>query len=259
MNEKQNDGLLNETDIEVELFRLLRTLWKHAWIVFIAAMLGGSLAYLGTKYFIAPTYRSGFTAYVNNRSGNVSADIFSLTSSDLQASQALVETYARILTSRSVLVSAAEQADIEYGYEELKKMADTNIVGDTEVISMEVTTEDPEESLKLALAIEEIASEKVAAIVEGSSMKTIDEPILADKPYGPGFGKNLILGILTGTVLAVIGVLFVEVMDDRVKSEEELEERLGITILGTIPDLESASHHSYGYGYESKTKGREAQ
>lgn len=261
MVENQSSKTMNEKDIEIELVILLRALWKHAWIIFIAGILGGCMTYLGTKQFIAPIYQSGFTAYVNNRSGGTSDEVSSLNSSDLQASQALVETYAKILSSRSVLVHAAEEAGLDYGYEKLKEMAVIDIVGDTEIISIQVTAENPEEALHLAQAIAEITPEKIASIVEGSSMKIIDEPVLAQKSSGPGFAKYTILGILAGVLLSCVILILLELLDDRVKNENELEERMKIRVLGTIPDLVQSDKNSYeyGYGYTQKMKSKGEQ
>lgn len=256
MAERQNNKILNETDIQIELARILRVLWKHAWIIFTAAMLGGCITYLGIRQFMVPVYQSGFTAYVNNRSDGKSVEVSSLNSSDLQASQALVKTYTRILSSRSVLLHAAEKADLDYGYEKLKKIIETEAVGDTEIISVQITMEDPEEAFQLAQAIAEITPEKIESIIAGSSMKIIDEPVMPQKPCDPGFIKYTLLGVLAGALLTGIILVFIMLLDDRVRSEKELEERMKICILGTIPDLTQRDGFVPGYGYKQKKNGK---
>ncbi len=250
MGESQNNKMINEADIQIELARLLRVLWKRAWILLIAAVLGGGFTYLGTKQFIDPVYQSGFTAYVNNRSSGVSDDVVSLNSSDLQASQALVETYAKILSSRSVLTQAAEKAELDFTYEELTKMIEIDIIGDTEIISVQIKNEDAKEAFELAKVIAKIVPKKIAAIVEGSSMKIIDEPVMPQKPCDQGLLKYMLLGVLVGVFITGIILIFIELLDDRVRSEKELEERMKVCILGSIPDLMQNTEFSYGYGYK---------
>lgn len=234
---------------------LLKALWRGAWLILTAAFLTGSLAYLGTKLLITPTYRTIFIAYVNNR--NQAETATSLTSSDLSAAQSLVHTYASILTSRSVLVPAAQQAglDPEIPYKELLECVTVEIVDGTELLSVSVTMEDPYQAKAFADTICEMAPEHVAQIVEGTSMQIVDAPVLPAEIYQPGYLRNTLIGILIGLVLAAGGIVLCELLNDRIENEEQLEKLFGIAVIGTIPDLVEAGKqdsHAYRYGYGKK-------
>ncbi|MCC8065310.1 MAG: hypothetical protein LIO70_09535 [Clostridiales bacterium] len=255
MNEEQNrNPRENSDEVEIDLLPLLKALWKGAWLIVTAALLAGSIFYLGTKTFVAPTYQASFTAYVNNRTASTESTS-TLTSSDLTAAKSLVYTYVQILTGRTVLESAAAEAGVDYDYTELSEYISADVVDDTEIIEVTVTVDSPETALALAEAMADTAPDYVAEIVEGSSMQIIDAPVLPTSIYSPSYLKNAAIGGFLGAVLAAAVIVLRELLDDTVKDEQEIEKRFGVSVVGVIPDLASTEKQGYGYGYGQKRKG----
>lgn len=250
-----NDVEMNAYRDEDRLFLilpLLRALKRNLWIVILVAVLFGGAGYTASKMFITPTYKTSFTAYVNNR--NQGEDSTSVSSADLSASRSLVQTYGEILTSRSVLAAASEKIGGYYTYGQLTDMITVDTVDNTEIISIGVIMDDPQAALDLAEAVAEVAPEQVAKIVEGSSMQIIDAPTFPTSVYGPNNKKNALLAAILGGALVVVIIILKELLDDRVKDEAGLEERYDITIIGVIPDLVTAAKHEYTYGYNKKER-----
>ena len=95
----------------------------------------------------------------------------------------------------------------------------------------------------------------VADIVEGSSMKIVVYPTLPTRPNYPSKRRNTALGMLLGAFLMIAYLAIRELLDTRVRSEQELEEKFGIPIIGTIPNFDSAgSKGGYNYGYRKSQK-----
>lgn len=151
-----------ETVEEIDLIPLFKAVVSKWWLIVIFAVVLGMVSYFVTDTFVTPTYRSGFTAYVNNRSGvtangTEAAGSKKLTTSDITASQSLVKTYSKIILSRSVLTEAASKANLNYTPSQLSKMVSTNTEDETEVIGVYVTAEDPKVAAQLASAIADVA------------------------------------------------------------------------------------------------------
>lgn len=250
MNEEGRNGRFSTDGLILDVFDLLRTLKKKIWLVVLAGIIGGLLANIGTRILIAPTYRTSFTAYVNNRT-NLEGTT-TVTSADLNASQSLANTYAKILTSRSVINLAAETAGMQEGYSVLRSAVSVSVAADTEILTVSVTMTDPDKATQFAQVMSETAPEYISGIVEGSSMQIIDEPVRPTGKYAPNYRKNTGMGVIAGMAFICILVLLLEVMDDRVKDEEELCRRYGIAVIGTIPNLVTAEKHGTGYGYGGK-------
>lgn len=249
METKVKNQLAEEDTID--LLDLFGFLWKWIWLIITVVLLVGSASYMGTKLLVTPTYKTAFTAYVNNRNASAGADISSmLSSSDLMASKSLANSYAEILTSRDLLLMAAEEAgEDEYTYKELYQAVTTEVKSDTEIITVSVELEDPNAAVAIANALADISRDYIADIVDGSSMKIIDKAILPETYYTPSYLKNAMMGGLLGGVLVCAFLMLFYFMDDTIKSENDLVKRLDVTIIGTIPDLATATRRGFGYGY----------
>lgn len=252
MNEEAKNGYFNTGSLILDVFDLLRALKKRIGVILLVGIIGGILANLGTRVFIAPTYRTSFTAYVNNRT-NLEGTT-SVTSSDLSAAKSLANTYAKILTSRSMIKLAAEKAGMQDLAGMLNNAVAVSVSPDTEILTVSVTMTDPDLATEFAQVLTEVAPEYMTKIVEGSSMQIIDEPVRPTGKYAPNYRRNTGMGVIAGVALICMVILLLEVLDDRVKDEDDFRRRYGLVVIGTIPNLLTADKHGSGYGYGYGTR-----
>ena len=236
----ENEGLT------IDLGRVVQALLKWAWVIVAAAIVFGLVAWIFSATMITPTYRSGFTAYVNNKQTTTTG---STTSSDLSASIALAYVYGEIIQSRTVLTEAASKCGLDYGYSALAGKVTISVAETTAIINVYVEDTSPETAMALAAAIADVAPAHVARVVDNSSMRIVDEPILPTSQHAPNNGTNAVIGALLGIVAAVAMVIVLEVLNDYVQSGEELEKRYDVIAIGVIPDMDQAEkvHSNYSY------------
>lgn len=241
------------TDKEIDLIPILKAIWAKLWLMLLVGVIVSVVVYGATKLFIKPTYRSGFTAYVNNQ--HAQSDKSGLSNQDLIAAQQLTKTYSHIICSNSVLTASLNSIDSDLTYAEFSKMVSTSAKDETELISVYVVNTDPQLACDLANAIAKTAPKYMSDIVEGSSMKIVDYPRVPQSNYGPSYLKFAIFGFLFGFLAVLVFVLVRFFLDDSVSDEGELETRFSLPVLGIIPDIESSSksksssyYSSYGYG-----------
>ncbi len=254
MNEL-NNPVQKEEEREIDILRLLQIMWKRAWLIVLVTVIFAVGAFVYSAFFITPTYRSDFTAYVDNRVTTTETGGMT-TTSDLSASIYLTYMYEKILTSRSVLNDAAAQCGLDLSYNSLKNMVSTSVTEDTALITVTVVAADPQQSKDLAAAIADVAPAHVARMKEGSSMRILDEPVLPSAPYAPDDAKNAVLGAAIGFVLITALVLVIDLVNDIVRGAEELEGRYDVVVIGNIPDLATANkskdNYAYAYGKAGK-------
>lgn len=245
------------SDDEIDLLAIVKLVWGRKWLVLAAALVFGFITYLGTMFLIKPTYQASFTAFINNRSATDN-DVQALTNGDTSAAQSLTYTYAAIMKSRAILEDAVNRAGLPYSYEAIDggDAVSTSIENNTQLVTLYVTLEDPNEAYTLANAISEIAPGYLADIVDGTSMKIVTKPVIPDHKYAPNEVKNTVIGALLGFLLMVAVIVIREFIDDRVKSEDDLESRFGISVVGTIPNIHAAASRRNNYAYAESSHAR---
>lgn len=223
----------DNASIEIDVLYLLRKLWSRKFFIIFIALAVGIVALLGSILFIKPKYTSTTRIYVVSRSSDSS-----LTNQDLQAGSYLVNDYKEVITSNEVLSSVISQENLSLSTSELSNMISVNIPTDTRVISISVEDTDAKEASDIANTIREVAAEKIKSVTKVDDVTTLEAAEVASKPSSPNIKRNAALGVLVGGFLAIVGILVLEVLDDRVRRPEDVEEVLGMTLLGVVPDID---------------------
>ena len=224
--------------------RLLRVLLKRIWIILLISVLCALIVFGYTKLFVAPVYRSSFTAYVNNRMTNAEGQA-NMTSADITASRGLTYLYQEIILSRSVLIDAANSCGIKKSYNALVKNVHPSVSTNAAIISVSVSAETPEVAEQLASAIAVAAPDHVARVVDGSSMRIVDYPVRPTVPYAPNSVRYAFVGFLITLLAGCALVILIDVVADKVASASEIEERYGIAVIGIIPDMQQAEKYQH--------------
>lgn len=223
----------DNASIEIDVLYLLRKLWSKKFFIVFVGLIVGTIALLGSVFFIKPKYTSTTRIYVVSRSSDTS-----LTNQDLQAGSYLVNDYKEVITSSEVLSSVIDQEKLSMSAGELSKEIAVTIPTDTRVISISVTDTDAQRACDIANTVREVAAEKIKAVTKVDDVTTLESATKPSHPSSPNVKKNAVIGALAGVFLAIVGILVAEVLDDRVRRPEDIEETLGMTLLGVVPDID---------------------
>ena len=255
----KNSSVKKEKNVETEidLVKLFQALLKKAWLVILCALILGGAMFAYTKFEITPLYQARAMMYVNNSNISLGDTKVSLSSSDISASQSLVDTYIVIMSSRPVLEQVIAQTGVNYTPDELGKMISASAVNSTEIFEIVVTDADPKEGAEIANALATILPDQIASIIDGCSARVVETAIPATQKSSPNTSKNAVMGALLGAVLACAYVVIRFLSDDVIDSEEDIAEVSGLPVLAAIPELVGSGSGS-GYGYGSKKKGGKA-
>jgi len=248
----------------IDLLKLAEGLLKRAWLIALSMLLCGAIAFSAAAFMITPKYESRILFYVNNSSFSMGSTNFSITSSEISAAKSLVDTYLVILKTRTTLRDVITVGGIDRTYSELYNMIDSVQVNDTEIFAVSVTSDDPREAEHIANTIGEVLPEKIASVVDGSSVRIVDYAVVPGARKSPSISKYTMIGIMLGLLLSAGVIIIIELLDDQIHSEDYLIQNYGnIPLLTVIPDmLDSKStgyyyynrygyrkHGGYGYGY----------
>ena len=227
MNE---DNKMYENDeFEIDLKEIFYAVKKNIVAIILAGMVGGLAALLITKLFITPMYTAENSMLVLASEGVSST-------SDLTLGSQLSNDYNVLITCRPVLETVIEDLELDTSYSALKKSISISQVSNTRVLEIAVEHADPQLAYDIVRAVTDEAAEYIADIMEVAKPKVFDYGVVPEEKTSPSTAKNTALGLFAGLMLCGGVVVLRAVLDDTIKSEEDIEKYLGIPTLSAVPD-----------------------
>lgn len=223
----------NQT-VEIDVLSLVKTLWRRKFLIVVTAFVMAIVALGYSTFIIKPNYTSTTRIYVVNRQANENS---TLTNQDLQAGTYLVKDYKEIILSQDVLAKVIDDLKLNIQPSALAKKINVTVPTDTRIVSIAVSDGDAKEAARIANSLRQVAAEKIIAVTKVSDVTTLEEAEVPNSPSSPNIRRNTLIGFLAGGFLISVVILVVEVLDDRVKKPEDVEEALGITLLGVVPNM----------------------
>lgn len=229
MNNKIDKTVYDEDEIQIDLLQLFYA-WKHRlWVIILAAILLGAAAGAYTKLVMTPVYSSQAMMYILSKETTLTS------LADLQIGSQLTKDYTVMVTSRPVLQKVVDELKLNSSYRELRSRITINNPADTRILSITVTDPDPVMAKNLADKVAQTASDYIGDIMEMVPPKMVEDAEVPDAPTSPNIRKNIAMGAMAGAVLVCGVVTLTVIMDDTIKTEEDVERYLGTSVLASIP------------------------
>lgn len=223
-------GKIHDDEMEIDLTEIFFALRKRVLILLAALLAGAVIAGVYTKVFVTPQYSATSTVLV------ISKETTLTSMADLQFGSQLTKDYSMLITSRSVLEKVVDNMGLDIGYGALKGSVSINNPQDTRILEISVKNPDPQLAKEIADELADVSSEYIGDKMEVVPPKIIEEAEVPASPVSPNFTKNVMTGGLAGLILAAGVVVLLVLMDDTIKSEDDIERYLGLSTLASIPD-----------------------
>lgn len=219
--------------IEIDLKEIFGVLWNKAWLILLCGIIAGAIGFCYSHFMITPQYQSTTKVYIlSKQNGN------NITYNDLQMGTQLTKDYKVLITSRDVLETVIENCELEDKYKNLAGRVTVENIADTRIIA--ITVEDPHPAIAQMLAneIRDVAADHIKDVMDIEAVNVAEEANLAEEPSSPSVPKWTLLGIMAGMCLCAGVILLRFLLDDTVKTSEDVERYLGLSTLAMIPIME---------------------
>ena len=224
--------------IEIDLQELVGLLIHWLWLLILCGLVAGTVGFIACKMMVTPWYESTTRVYVLNRNSEQNVSY-----SDLQVSTQLTKNYVPLIKSRDVMEKVIATCGLEESFESLSGRVKVATVSDTNLISITVTDADPAMAQLLAKEVRIEASEHIVNVMKVDAVNLETEANLPTRPSGPSAKKWGMIGALLG-VFVVAAILVIQyLLDDTIKSAEDVERYLGLSTLAMIPIAEQTDKH----------------
>ncbi len=224
-NEQEREEI--EIDL-LDLFYYYRS--KIVWII-AAFIVGALIAGLATQFLITPKYTATSTMYMVSSSSGSVVDL-----TDLNIGESISNDYIELIKTRPIIDSVIQSEGLDYTYEEMLGMLNLSVVADTRIIKISVTSPDPEEAMLISNDLAVKAEETLPKLMDAPKPNIAEEAILPTHKSSPSLTKNVMIGALLMLLLTLAVLTVMYLMDDTLKSAEDVEKHFGVMPLTVIPE-----------------------
>ncbi len=233
---------------EINLKELFNYFLSKMWIVIITLFIALSSMFVYTNYMQVPLYKS-YTTIVLTTTQNDST----ITQNDININQKLVSTYREIIKSRRVLEQVVRNLNLDDSWQSIQNSITVSTESNTEIIRISVSNADSVKAYQIANEIAQVFSKEIVEIYSIDNVSVIDYAIESSSPYNINFTKQMLLASLAGIVLGA-GIIFVIFyFDTTIKSSEDIENKLGLIVLGNVPKTKTSISKKTDANIEIKT------
>lgn len=212
----------------IDLLELAQVLLRKAWALALALVIGAAAAGIFTKLFITPQYEASSMIYISSKSTSITS------LADLQIGSQLAVDFQLVGTSREVMDSVIAKLGLDTDYKELLETVQITNPSGSHILKINVTNPDPQLAANICNTIADELRARIASVMNTDEPSTLSRAYVPEHPISPSLAKNVALGGLGLMFLlaAVFTVAFL--MDDTVKSEEDVKKYLGVNVLAEI-------------------------
>ncbi|MBS8266564.1 capsular biosynthesis protein [Mesobacillus boroniphilus] len=210
---------------------------KWLWLIISLTISAGLIAGIISFFILNPIYESSSQFLVNQNNPGANQEY---TENDIRTNVELINTYKVILQSSRILDQVATELKLKMSNEVLGKKIDVSSAESSQVVTVAVTDTDPQLAVDIANTTVRIFQNEISELMNIDNVRVLSEAKLSPKPEPIGPNKLLnifvamLLGALTGTGIAFLW----EYIDTRIKSEEDIAEKLHIPVIGVISHVD---------------------
>lgn len=184
----------------------------------------------GINFFVMPDKYTASTQILVNMKKSSSDLAFQNVQSSLQS----VNTYTEIIKSPRILDKVSREFDGQYSTAELNSFLKVTNQTNSQIITVSVTTGNKSESDKIVNRISKVFAHDMPKIMSVDNVTILSSAHDNAVKVSPIVSVNLVISIIVGIVLAILIIFLKELLDKRIKTEEDVESQLGLPILGSI-------------------------
>lgn len=216
--------------IEIDLREAGGLIFRKMFTIILSGMIFAMAAILVMIVFVTPQYQSATKMYVLSMQNPEN-----LTSGDMQTSTLLTQDYVELIKTRNVTEAVIDELNLNMSHEELVGKMDVVALDNTRIIKISVLDPDPYLARDIADAIREQAASHIQNVMSIEAVNVAEKADIPEKKYSPSIMRNGLIAGVAGCVLCTVIILIQYIANDTIKTSDDIERYLQLSMLGTIP------------------------
>ncbi|OAB39968.1 hypothetical protein PMSD_02640 [Paenibacillus macquariensis subsp. defensor] len=223
----------------MELKLLISMIRKRLWLIIVFVILCSSCVGIYTIYFTTPIYEASSTLIINksniDNDGKPTLDMNQINSNIL-----LINSYKVIISSATIMDKVVQSyPELKVSSEDLMQRIKVITTQNSQIITLQIRDSNYDQAMQIVNAIGKVFKDEIPRIMKVDNISILDlaKPQLEAQPVGPNVKLNIVIAFVASLMLAIGIVLLIEYLDDTIKNEQDVEQFLGLTTLGTIQKI----------------------
>ena len=213
---------------QIDLLEVANVIWQKIWAVIMCFVIGAVLFGGYTKMMVTPQYTATSMIYILGRTTSISSI------AELQLSSALTADFTIMAKSRAVINGVIKEMDLNMTYDQLKNSVNITNPSDSHILQIEVTNPDPKLAKDISNTMANAVAENIASVMATDKPSIAEKEVTPGAPSSPNLMKNIAMGGIVGAALAVGLIVLGYMMDDTIKTEEDVRKYLQINTLASV-------------------------
>ena len=224
---------------EIDLKEIFRVFWEKKLTIILLVAIFMVLGFIYSAFIKVPMYTSVTTLLLAQSSTN-SEETSKITTADLTLNSNLISTYSRLLKSSNVVRQVISNLNIDDSEESIKKHVSVVQDEDTDIIKIIVTNADPKKASRIANEMAAVFSDNIIKeFYNIDNIHIVDEAEVDEKPSNINIIKDMIIFAFVGFILGAGYVFIIYMLDNSVKSQDDVERNIHVPVLANIPMYET--------------------
>lgn len=220
-----------EDEMEIDLLDLAYVLLDKIHYIILCLLAGAVLLNAFSFFCIRPTYQATAKMYVVSASNDSVVDL-----TDLNIGTSLTSDYEQLMLSYPVLDQVIDELDLDMETEDLAQMVTLENPQDTRILNVTATSTDPVEAMNIANKLTEVSVEYLPETMSTNHPNIAQQAQLPDEKAAPSYARYTLIGALLGAILYCAYLTVRYLLDDTIRTSEDMEKYFGVVPLTSIPD-----------------------
>ena len=220
-----------EPEQEIDLIELLYRLMEKFLYIVLVAIMGALIMGIYSFYIATPMYQATAKLYVVNSKDSA------INLSDLQIGSYLTSDYQEVFKTWEVHEMVKQELRLDYSYAELTKMLTISNPSSTRILNITVSSANPEEAMNIANTYAQVSKKYISDTMSTDEPNILSVALRPLSAYTPNKTMNILLGFVLGALLTVGIITVMFVMDDKIKTADDLVKYTSVAMLAAVPAM----------------------
>ncbi|WP_271808442.1 YveK family protein [Clostridium beijerinckii] len=229
---------MNEENIRIEesirieeIINILLKRWKMILsITLLATLTAGIVSF----FVIAPKYEASTKVFIGKEKTDSKDQNYN--NSDIQMYQQLLKTYAEVIKTNALVEKAINAEGFDLTSKDVLNDLTVTPAANTQILEIKYISKDRTLSKEVLDSITNQFIKTSTELIPNGNVKIVEPAELPENPASPNKKLNIAIAFLLGLMISVGLAFLLEFLDNTFKSKEQLEQILGIPVIGAIPD-----------------------